>query len=157
MHTGLRWPLPKMTIKRIQTIKTEGKISMEDKDDSRTLVLLIAGMLIWFALLSVPVLLFTSDKLRCELGLLAGTIAGIAMAVSMNISASKVLYMENHQSSYLAWLSAIRLLVVAALIILFGFTGWVNVITMIAGVFGLKISVYINPVLQRVFHKKIKK
>ena len=62
--------------------------------------------------------------------------------------------MENHQSSYLAWLSAIRLLVVAALIILFGFTGWVNVITMVAGVFGLKISVYINPLLQRVFHKK---
>ena len=47
-----------------------------------------------------------------------------------------------------------RLLVVAALIILFGFTGWVNVITMVAGVFGLKISVYINPLLQRVFHKK---
>lgn len=121
---------------------------MEDKDNSRVLALLIAGMLIWFALLSVPVLLFTSDKLRCELGLAVGTAAGIAMAVSMNISASKVLYMENHQSSYLAWLSAIRLLVVAALIILFGFTGWVNVITMVAGVFGLKISVYINPLLK---------
>lgn len=37
---------------------------MEDKDNSRVLALLIAGMLIWFALLSVPVLLFTSDKLR---------------------------------------------------------------------------------------------
>ena len=27
---------------------------MEDKDNSRVLALLIAGMLIWFALLSVP-------------------------------------------------------------------------------------------------------
>lgn len=127
---------------------------MEDRDDLRTLKLLIFGMIIWFILASIPVMLITSDKLKGELGLLAGVIVAIAMAVSMNMAAAKSLYMENRQSAFLAWCSVGRLLIVAALVVLFGFTGWLNIVTMLIGVFGLKISAYIQPLLIKFFTKK---
>ncbi len=126
---------------------------MEERDNSTTVKLLIFGLVIWFVLASIPVLIFVSDKLKGELGLFAGVLVAAGMAVSMNISAAKSLHMERHQSSYLAWSSIIRLVIVGALIALFGFTGWINIITMLIGIFGLKVSAYIQPLLIKILKK----
>ena len=126
---------------------------MENRDDLKTLKLLVFGVVIWFVLISIPVIIITSDKIRGELGLLVGSLMAVAMAVSMNMAAAKSLYMEKHQSAFLAWCSVGRLLVVVGVVILFGFTGWLNIVTMLIGVFGLKISAYIQPLLIKFFTK----
>ena len=134
-------------------IVMERIIMMENRDDLKTLKLLVFGVVIWFVLISIPVIIITSDKIRGELGLLVGSLMAVAMAVSMNMAAAKSLYMEKHQSAFLAWCSVGRLLVVVGVVILFGFTGWLNIVTMLIGVFGLKISAYIQPLLIKFFTK----
>ncbi len=129
---------------------------MKNNECARTLKRLILGIVIYFALASVPVLAFTREKLKCELGLLLGASMAAAMSVSMQISINKMMYMKAKQKAYMAWHSVGRLACVAGVLLLFGFTGWLNIIMIFAGLFGLKISAYMQPLLLKAFQNKIK-
>lgn len=127
-----------------------------DKEHMRTLWLLILGIVIYFAVASVPVLIFTTEKVKCELGLLLGAAMAVAMAVDMQYALNKMMYMESKHKSYMAWHSVGRLLCVAAVLLLFGFTAWLNIVMILVGVFGLKISAYMQPLLIKIFTKQNK-
>lgn len=129
---------------------------MNDKEAMRTLRVLILGIVIYFVIVSVPVLIFTADKLKCELGLLLGTVMAAAMSVSMQYTLNKMMYMKAKQKPYMAWHSVGRLVCVAAVLLLFGFTGWLNIVTILVGVFGLKISAYLQPLFLKFFTKQNK-
>lgn len=128
---------------------------MNQKTESKTLLFLIIGIWIFCALVSIPVLLICTDRLKGELGLVAGAIIATAMVVNMNAVVKKSLYMEAHQSAFCAWSSVARLLVVAALLVLFGITGWLNIVTMLLGIFGLKISAYAQPLFIKLYKNKL--
>lgn len=130
--------------------------AMKDKEAVRTLRLLILGIIIYSVIISVPVLIFTHDKLKCELGLLLGAAMAVAMAVSMQYTLNKMMYMKAKQKPYMAWHSVGRLVCVAGVLLLFGFTGWLNIVMILVGVFGLKISAYLQPLFLKFFTKQNK-
>ncbi len=130
--------------------------TMKDKEMIRTLKTLILGIAIYSAVVSVPVLVFTHDKLKCELGLLLGALMASAMAVSMQYTLNKMMYMKAKQKSYMAWHSVGRLACVAGVLLLFGFTGWLNIVMIFVGLFSLKISAYLQPLFIKIFSKQNK-
>lgn len=125
----------------------------KNNEASQTLRMLIVGILIYFAICSVPVLIFSPDRLRFELGLVVGVILSIFMTVHMNYVVNRIVHMEAHQSAFSAWNVVLRLVIVAGFILLFGFLEWANVFTMLLGLFGLKISAYLEPLLIKLFKK----
>ena len=128
-----------------------------DKENRQTVLSVLLGILIYFVIVSVPVLIFTENKLKCELGLLAGTVASVGMLFHMNHTINKSMYMERGQSSYLAWCSIGRLVVLAGLIVLAVWSDVIDAILMVMGAFGLKIAAYIQPILIKRFEIKNKK
>ena len=129
---------------------------MNEDQSGDVLKALIAGIVIFFVVVSVPVIILTKDKLKGELGLLAGVLISAGMAVHMNYVSHKLLYMENGHAAFAAWSSAGRLLIAAAILLVIGFTGWLNVITAAIGIFALKISAYLQPLLIKFFQKENK-
>ena len=127
-----------------------------ENQSSDTMKALIAGIIIYLLIVSVPVLIFTKDRLKGELGLLAGVLIALGMAVHMNYVTNKLMYMESGHTALAAWSSAGRLLLAGALLLLIGFTGWLDVITAVIGLFALKISAYLQPLLIKFFSKENK-
>lgn len=126
------------------------------KKELSTLATLAIGILIYFLIASIPVLIITEDKLRGELGLLAGTLLAMGMAFHMNYVLNRSMYMESNQTGYLAGNSILRLLIVGAALAVTVITGWANYFTMFAGLMGLKIATYLQPVIVRIFTKQNK-
>ena len=62
-----------------------------ENQSSDTMKALIAGIIIYFLIVSVPVLIFTKDRLKGELGLLAGVLIALGMAVHMNYVTNKLM------------------------------------------------------------------
>ncbi len=127
---------------------------MMSEDNSTTLKYLIFGILVYFVIVSIPILIFTHDRLRCELGLVAGTVMAVCMALHMNLVIRQSMYRDSHHSAFIAWNAVGRLIVVMGLIVLAAWTGWVNAITMLVGLMGLKVSAYIQPLLNRITSHK---
>ncbi len=121
----------------------------DGKAADRTLLILVLGIAAYVLILSVPVLIFSSDKLKGELGLISGGIYAALMALHMRYTIEKNLYRERGHRAYSVWNSILRMTVLVVILALTAWSGWANVYTMMAGVFGLKISAYLTPYLQR--------
>lgn len=126
------------------------------KKEPSTLMCLGLGILIYFVIASIPVLIITKDKLRGELGLLAGALLAMGMAFHMNFVLTRAMYMEGNHTGYLAGNSVLRLLVVGAALAVTVITGWANYFTMFAGLMSLKVATYMQPVIVRIFTKQNK-
>ena len=107
------------------------------KEQRYTLKLIIIGIAVFFAVASVPVLIFTKDRFKCEAGLFIGSVMAMLMAWHMSFSISRSVYMEKHQSAFLAWSSVGRLVTVAGIIVLIAWTRFANPIFMVLGMLGL--------------------
>lgn len=127
-----------------------------NKEERRTLYAIMIGILIFCVVSSIPVLIFTRHKLRCELGLILGGVTGIGMAWHMNYTVHHVMHMERHHSAYLAWNSVGRLLAVAGLIVLAARTEIAEPVFMVVGMLGLKFGAYVQPFLEKRFKIKNK-
>ena len=143
------------------------------KEQRYTLKLIIIGIAVFFAVASVPVLIFTKDRFKCEAGLFIGSVMAMQqlcepficltydqllykMAWHMSFSISRSVYMEKHQSAFLAWSSVGRLVTVAGIIVLIAWTRFANPIFMVLGMLGLKFGAYFAPILEKRFKIKIK-
>ena len=129
---------------------------IDENQSFHTMKAIIAGIIIYFLIISVPVLIFTKDRLKGELGLLAGVLLAAAMAVHMNYVTNKLMYMESGHTAFAAWSSAGRLLVAGGVLLLIGFTELLNVITALIGIYALKISAYMQPLLIKLFSRENK-
>ena len=105
------------------------------KNEDSTLIVLILGVAVFFLIATIPVLIFTNDKLKGWLGLLTGSAMSIAMIFHMNYVLGRSMYMEKNQAAYLAGNSIGRLLVVGAVLALTVTSGWANYWTMLVGLF----------------------
>ena len=62
-------------------------------------------------------------------------------------------HMQGKQSAYLAGISATRLFIVAVLLCVVAYTGWLNVYTTLVGLFGLKAATYLQPFIAKLLSK----
>ena len=111
------------------------------------------GMALYFVIATIPVLIFTQDKLKGVGGLAAGVIVAFVMLLSMNYSIEHAVHMQSKQSAYLAGISAVRLLIVAVLLCLIAYTGWLNIYTTLVGLLGLKAATYLQPFIAKLLSK----
>ena len=112
---------------------------------------LLAGIVLYGALIQAAGVWFVNDKARYSIGLWAGIILAMGMAVNMAIVIfDTVEEMAEGRSSRRASLyAALRYL---AVVLAFGVVGYFNlgnVIVMFAGVMGLKASAYLQPLTHK--------
>ena len=127
------------------------------KESVSTLFALIFGIVAYFLIASVPVLIFAPDRLRGEIGLLAGVALAIASLVHMNAVLVRSTYMEKNQSAFITANSVGRMLVILGVLVVTAMTGWADFVTMLIGLFGEKVSALANPYIIKVLTKIIKK
>lgn len=90
------------------------------------------------------------------LSLFVGCALAAVMTVAMQVSIDKSVHMEGRQEVFLAWMSVARLVVIAVVLLVVGFTRVLNVLILFVGVFSLKISAYLEPMLINFINKKSK-
>lgn len=127
------------------------------KESVSTLFALVFGIVAYFLIASVPVLILSGDKLRGELGLLTGAVLAIVSLVHMNAVLVHSTYMEKNQSAFITANSVGRMLVILGVLVVTAMTGWADFITMLIGLFGEKVSALANPYITKVLTKIIKK
>ena len=127
------------------------------KESISTLFALIFGIVVYFLIASVPVLIFADDRLRSEIGLLAGAVLAVASLLHMNAVLVHSTYMEKNQSAFITANSVGRMLVILGVLVVTAMTGWADYVTMLIGLFGEKISALANPYITKALTKIIKK
>ncbi len=119
---------------------------------------LVLGILIYGVLIQVTGVWFVEDKLDYSIGLWYG----IAIAIGMAINLAKVIYDvvtftgENNAGKFMAAKSMLRYLAAAVLLFILGYFEIGNIIMACVGMFGLKISAYMQPILMKIVHKSSK-
>lgn len=116
---------------------------------------LIAGILIYGALVQVIGVWFVEDKLGYSVGLWYG----IAIAIGMGINIATVIYDavtfdgEGNANKRVAAKSMLRYIVVALLFGILGYFEIGSLFTAFLGVMGLKVSAYMQPLLNKIVNK----
>lgn len=122
-----------------------------------TLFELCLGILIYGVVFELILLVF-SRKAAYSIGLWAGVLLAAAGAVHMWWSLNRALDMpEKDASKYAAANSIIRYLVLVIAMIILTYTNFANPVFMFCGYMGMKVSAYLNPVMQKVNAKIFKK
>lgn len=110
-------------------------------------------MAVYLVIASIPVLIFTQDKVKGEGGLLAGGAAAALMLFSMRASIWHVIHMKKGHSAYMGVVSVVRMLLVVAFLLAVGWFGWLNLVTTFVGIMSLKISTYLQPFTEKLIEK----
>lgn len=113
----------------------------------------LPGLILGILLYSIPVeiagLLLSGDRLRFTSGLCVGTACAVGMAVHI----ASVLAASVSQGGYsrrMSVLSVVRYLVVAAVLFIMLYLNAGDLIAAFLGIFGLKVSAYAQPRLNRI-------
>ena len=116
---------------------------------------LIAGMIIYGLIIQLAGIWFVEDKIGYSIGLWYGIAIGIGMAINL----ATVIYDavtfdgEGNANKRVAAKSMLRYIVVAILFGILGYFEFGNLFTAFLGVMGLKISAYLQPLLNKIVNK----
>lgn len=117
---------------------------------------LIAGIVIYGLIVQLTGVWFVQDKLGYSIGLWYG----IAIAVGMGINLAVVIYDavtfggdEKANGRIVVAKSLLRYIVVAVLFFILGYFEFGSIITAFIGVMGLKVSAYVQPLLNKIVNK----
>lgn len=115
---------------------------------------LVLGILLCGAVLEVLVLVFLPEKLSISLGLFIGMITAAAMVFHMNYSIDRILDMgEGAARKGAAKGYAVRTVSVVIILLIVVVTKKANLLSCIAGIFTLKVSVYLQPITHRIIRR----
>lgn len=115
---------------------------------------LVLGILFTGIVLEILILLFLPDKISISLGLLVGMVTAIAMVFHMNYSISKCLDMgESAARKGAAKGYAVRTISLVAILLIVAVTKKANLLSCMAGVFTLKVAVYLQPFTHRIIRR----
>lgn len=112
-------------------------------------------MILYGAVIQVICFFATDDLLRATAGLWIGIITAILMLRNMKDSLNEALDLgeagakKYMQSSYVK-----RYIALVIVFVVVSFTGIANVLTLFAGVMGLKVSAYLQPIKHKIFSKQ---
>ena len=116
---------------------------------------LIAGIVIYGLLIQFTGVWFVEDQIGYSIGLWYGIAIGIGMAINL----ATVIYDavtfdgEGNANKRVAAKSMLRYIVVAILFGILGYFEFGNLFTAFLGAMGLKISAYLQPLLNMLFNK----
>ena len=116
---------------------------------------LVTGIVIFGLLVQFTGVWFVEDKIRYSIGLWYGVASGIGMAINL----ATVIYDavtfdgEGNANKRVAVKSMLRYIVVAILFGILGYFEFGNLFTAFLGVMGLKVSAYMQPLLNKIVNK----
>ena len=116
---------------------------------------LVAGIVIYGFIIQFTGVWFVEDKIGYSIGLWYGIAIGIGMAINL----ATVIYDavtfdgEGNANKRVAAKSMLRYIVVAILFGILGYFEFGNLFTAFLGVMGLKISAYMQPLLNKIVNK----
>lgn len=115
-----------------------------------TLIMIVYGLLI-----QVICFFVAGDLLKATVGLWGGIIAAILMLRNMRDSLIEALDLgEAGAKKYVQSAYMKRYLAVVVVFVVVSLSGIANVLTLLAGVMGLKVSAYLQPVKHKFFSKE---
>ncbi len=119
-----------------------------------TLRELIAGAAVYCIAWEIPLLILTDRKLYHSIGLLAGLILCIILAVNMAATIDVAVGLnEKGARAYLQKKSSLRYIIVCAAVVALALSDIGNPLTFFAGIMGLKIGAYMQPFTHKVLNK----
>lgn len=123
------------------------------KPDEVTRDMLIT-MAVYGIVIQIVCIFLPGDLLKMSCGLWIGVAAGAGMLLHMKNSLIEALDLgEAGAKKYMQKSYMKRYIVVVVVFIAVAFLDIANVLTLLAGVMGLKVSAYLQPVLQKVLKK----
>lgn len=127
------------------------------KEANETLRDLKTGIVIITILLELLALIFAPGKLAFCLGILLGGAVAFGLSIHMYSSLDLALDMDSDSASkYIRKKTGVRLLIMGlAVLIACIFPAYLNVIGVMAGILGLKLSAYAQPVIHKYIAAKI--
>lgn len=121
--------------------------------ENKTLKELMLGSIAYGAVFMIPLIIFTERKLYHVLGLLIGILISLILAYNMAESIDvAVILDEKSADAYLRKKASIRYLIVCVAVIAVGVSDFGNVLTCMAGVMGLKIGAYLQPLTHKLLN-----
>ena len=121
---------------------------------NRTLVELMAGAVAYCVVWEAVLLIFTERKLYHTIGLLIGLIICLVLSVSIADSLDVAVSLdEKSAKAYIQKKASLRYLLVCAAIIVLAIFDFGNPLTCFAGLMGLKIGAYLQPITHKIYTK----
>ena len=127
------------------------------KEADETLRDLKTGIVIITIIFELLALIFAPDKLAFCLGILLGGIVAFILSIHMYSSLDMALDMDSDSASkYIRKKTGVRLLIMGlAVLAACIFPAYLNVLGVTAGILGLKLSAYAQPVIHKYIAAKI--
>lgn len=112
-------------------------------------IVLLVGIIIYFLIGEIIILVFTKKLLYNSIGLFLGILLAVIMLISMTISVENAIMYndENKANAYLRNTTLFRLIFCFLFLFLFSFTRICNIIALLFGIMSLKLSAYISPIV----------
>jgi hypothetical protein len=127
---------------------------MDQLRTNTTLKELIAGAAAYCLVWEVILLILTERKLYHSIGLLAGLIICVVLAVNMAQSIDVAVHLnEKGARAYIQKKASLRYIIVCAAVVLLALSDIGNPLTFFAGIMGLKIGAYMQPFTHKIFEK----
>ena len=124
------------------------------KHINSTVLELVLGIVLTGMVLELLVLIFLPDKLSISLGLLVGIATASAMVFHMYYSITKILDMgEGAARKGAAKGYAVRTIGLVIILLVVAVTKKANLLSCVAGVFTLKVAVYLQPFTHRIIRR----
>ena len=123
-------------------------------EKNNTLFEMIVGIIIWGMLAQVVLLIGFKDYLYNAIGLWCGIAVSVGWAIHLKRSIDEVVYLAGEYAEREYRSSAAKRMGIAAIVIgVVFYKGWANPLTVLVGIFALKISAYAQPSVHKVFQK----
>lgn len=112
---------------------------------------LVAGIILYAVVVQLAGVWFVRDKLGYSVGLWFGAFVAVGLAINIATVILDSVTLDGGRRAEMRIIvkSVLRYLVVAALFLLFGYLKLGNLFTAFIGVLGLKISAYMQPLLEK--------
>lgn len=127
---------------------------IENIKKSKVLLELLVGIVFFGAMVQMIGLFLKGNKLFFSIGLWSGIIVAIFMAIHMYVSISSALEFQDKDAiAKVRNHSVIRYVVVAIVLFFLYFSKLGNPLSYVAGVMGLKVAAYMQPIIHRIINK----
>lgn len=129
------------------------------KEEKRTLISLVIGIWIIMVIISVIGCLFSASPLRFLFGEVVGSAIASVLCVHMYQTLDVALDLdEEHAKGHVKKGAFLRgMITVVLLFLAFYFHHWIHPIAVFLGAFGLKVAVYIRPLVEKLIVRIDKK
>ena len=115
---------------------------------------MIKTMTFYGIIIQLICLIIPGDHLRMAAGLWIGVVAGIGMLVHMRQSLNEALDLgEEGAQKHMQKTYAVRYVAVVIGFILIVYLDIANILTLLLGIMGLKLSAYLQPIMCKLFRK----